>query len=260
MTDEVQEISLYDVFAHQNKWVKLPTAAMRECGPAAQTLGATLRWITNKETYMSAHKMCKIARQPLTTFRRHMQQLDEAGFIKNLGRQKRRSPTIRILQKARTAADHEWGVLPSWAMCNTRTLVDQAAGAREGGRMPWGSRAVLSIVLARLAAMRAEIERQEGQFLDGEELWGAVEHFGGEDKFKFSLAYLESQTGLRKAAIVDAKQWLNEWGILTWNSTTGRNGGYGRDCLYPSYEFRVTKTPAGEDSFFLDYALSCDWS
>lgn len=248
--EAVQRISLLD--ALDGEWIKLPTQAMLECGAAAQTLGGLLR-ITNRETYASTQKIAAEAGEALSTTRRHLLQLEEAGFIKNVGRKGRRTPTIRVLQKALDAGQ-DYGVLPWWAPVRIRTLSRGRSGARGGGRMPWGARAVLSVVLTRLATLRKIIDEKDGQCdLDAEDVWGSLEHLGGDAKFRFSIAYLRGQTGLWEQSIIEAKHWLVRHGLIRRYRTTHSNGGFGRDCLVPSETFRVLIVDAGGDRCWIDF-------
>lgn len=257
-TDNSTEESLYDVFGNQN-YIKLPVRAMRDCGPAAETLGAMLRYVTDKETFTSAKKIAEALRLPLTTYRRHANQLASNGYLKNVGRENgRRSATIRILKKARTAADTEWGVLPSWARRNIRTVYERFTGKRNTGQIPWSAKAVLSIVMARLAGLRSVVNPE--CWVDGEELWAGVEYLGGHNKFQFSLPALTSQTGLHRESIIEGKNWLREHGLVDQFANPGRNGGSGRDSLMPSPTFRIKKTPIDEKRCYLDFVHSEDWS
>lgn len=53
------------------EWLKLPTAVMRDVGPAAQTLAGLLK-ITNRETYIAAAEIALRARLPVKTVRNHL--------------------------------------------------------------------------------------------------------------------------------------------------------------------------------------------
>lgn len=251
--DTVQRISLID--ALDGKWIKLPTQAMLECGAAAQTLGGILK-ITSRETYVSAQKIADQAGEPLRTARRHLLQLEEAGFIKNIGRTGRRTATIRVQQKARDASNRNYGILPWWAIGHIRTLSRSGSGARGGDRMPWGPRAVLSIVMARLAGLRKIIEEQDGKAgLLAEDVWGSIEELGGDEKLRFSIAQLREQTGLWDQAVVDAKRWLVRQGLIRKYQTTDANGGFGRDCLVPSETFRAVISDVVEGMCWIDFEV-----
>ena len=67
------------------EWLKLPFAAMRDVGPAAQTLGGILA-ITSTETFSAASRIAERSRLPLPTVRRHLSTLAQRGWLDNLGR------------------------------------------------------------------------------------------------------------------------------------------------------------------------------
>jgi hypothetical protein len=233
-----EEYGLFDSLGRE--WIKLPTAAMREVGPAAQTLGGLLK-VTNRETFAAVSKIAGNARLPTKTTRNHLTSLTEAGWIVNAGRERtrrgapRRTCTIRVTKKtveairpAETADDLLYGVLPWWA----------------SGGMPWCARAVLSVVMARLMASKAAIVEQEGKAdLSTDDWWGSLENLGGEDRFRFSLIRLEELTGLDHKSIIRAKRKLQELKVIRWYGCKREDGGDDKHMLYPNEAFRVVVKP-----------------
>ena len=189
MPEFPQQISLLDSL-DGGEWIKLLVTAMQECGPAAQTLGGFLK-VTMRETYSPVEEIASKARLPVATVRKHLVALDKAGWLRNAGRQPtrrgypRRTATIRVTERTRKALDTGisldgkrdliYGILPWWACCTGKV------------KMPWCCKAILSIVMARLASLRASVDQQDGCGLTIDDLEGSIENLGGEDRFKFGL-------------------------------------------------------------------------
>lgn len=235
-----EEISLFDSLS--GGWLKLALPVMRDVGPAAQTLGGILRQ-TTKETFVAAGAIAQKARLPLATLRKHLVTLHDHGWIANAGRERtragrpRRTCTVKLTPKAKSAlADYSY--LPWWACCSITRI----------GRLAWSTKAVLSVIMARLAAFKAAIERQEGYVPDEDDFWGVLENMGGEDRFRFSLDRLVNETGLHRETVVDAKQSLAKAGIIEWMSSDSG------DVLSPRSAFRVVVTPASEGRCFIAFS------
>jgi DNA-binding MarR family transcriptional regulator len=257
---------------------------MREVGPATQTLGGLLR-LTNRDTFRTVEAIASEARVPVATCRKHLDKLDAADWIKNIGRQHtksgapRRTCTILVTEKTRKAIkrtdDGElvYGVLPVWATWNIRTLHRRETGRLhvqsyqpgdkrrrrrvqidQTGHMPWSSRAVLSIVLARLMSLAKAVEEQDGHGLDAGDVWGSIANMGVADRFQFSLRGLAHHTGLTLESITIAKKWLHSHGIIQLG--TGKEAGDDGENvpaqIMPSASFRVTETPASEGRVYVD--------
>lgn len=245
-TDGIQRISLFDSL--DGEWLKLPKAAMLDVGPAAQTLGAIMK-ISNRETYVCAAKIAGHARLPLLTVRKHIKTLDTAGWIKNDGRQPtrsgnlRRTATIKVTAKTRDAA-YAFGFLPWWACC----------GIRKVGKLRWSTRAVLAIVMAKLAKLANTAEVQDNA-VTGEEFEDFLETLGGRDRFRFGLDELHQATGLHRESIVDAKRSLHQLKIIRWEGIPrGKKGtACERDWLIPNFGFRVVVTPASPGRCFVEF-------
>jgi hypothetical protein len=231
------------------EWLKLPKSIMRDAGPATQTLGGLLN-ITNKETFVAVSKIAKRSRLPLATSRKHLVTLVDHGWIENVGRghtrrgAPRRTCTLRITPKTREAMS-EYGVLPWWACCNSK----------RHGVLRWSTKAVLSVIMARLMSLKAAIDRTDDQAscLSPDNYWLSICEMGGEDRFRFSLAELRKETGLSRHAVIQAKRKLFGHGIIELQSDTRDDGGDAKDILMPSDDFCVTITPAGEGQCYVEF-------
>ena len=243
-TESKKEISLLDSLS--GEWLKLPTKIMSDVGPATQTFAGVLM-ITNRETYVSVKAIAKRARLPIGTVRKHLVTLHDHGWIENFGRghtrsgRARRTCTFKVTSKAK-AALCDYGILPWWA-CRY-------------GRLQWSGKAVLSVVLARLAAMKRAVEEQGWDESLGEELFAEfLETLGGEDRFRFSLENLQRQTGLWSQAIVMGKRRLKKLGIVDWVRSTRDDGGDDQDIIFPNAAFRVVVTPTTDDLVSLTFKV-----
>lgn len=276
-TTATRRISLFDSLA--DEWIKLPFKVMVDVGPAAQTLGGLLNQ-TNKETFVAAKAIAGKARLPLSTVRKHLVTLSAHGWIENAGRERtrsgrpRRTCTIRITQKTRDSLE-PWGYLPWWACCKFKMV----------GRLPWSTKAVFSVVMARLCSLRsAAIEsspdtefKTNAKMADGfrrhnmiygrdeksqvkilkwvndrdEEMMGAIDNLGGSERFRFSLDELTRLTGLTRESVVSAKRGLCQHRLVIWTRVDGHQGA---DYLAPDHEFRVVQTPATPGNFWLTFA------
>ena len=225
-----EEISLLDSL--NQEWIKLPLSIMRDVGPATQTLGGILK-ISNRETFVSANKVAERARLPLATVRKHLVTLHEQGWIDNAGRgytrlgRARRTCTLTVTTKTK-AALCDYSILPWWACCR----VTKVCG------LPWSSKAVLSIIMARLAALKKAAEGQDEIEAADDWFWLHLENLGSEDRFRFSLDRLQRETGLHRESIVEAKRRLAELRIVSWSRSDNA------DVLFPNEAFRVVVTPA----------------
>ena len=244
--DATNSISLLDSL--DGKWLKLPLAVMRDAGPATQTLAGILK-VTNRETFAATKKLALVARLPVATMRKHLATLDARGWIENAGRERtrrgapRRTCTIKVTKQTIDALG-EYGVLPWWACCSISKV----------GRLPWSAKAVLSIIMARLMALKKAATEHDSDCLDDDELWGAMDNLGGDDRYRFSLDALQAKTGLSRESVVDAKRRLATHKIITWCSADDRtDGGTPSQLLSPSPAFRVRITPAGEGRCYVAF-------
>lgn len=254
----VKEISLIESL-DLDSWIKLPLLAMQEVGPAVQTLGGLLK-VSNKETFGAVETIAESARQPIKTTRKHLVTLDRFGWIVNCGRKRtragrpRRTCTITVTAKTKEAAK-SYGILPWWTCATIRTIGRTGTGRRGTYKMPWCAKAVLSIILARLASMVKVVKEQvERADLSPEQMADAIANFASEDwRWQWSGEQLAVQTGLDRKSVITGKHWLFHHGIIRLESTVGPFGGSGRDRLEPSDTFRLVKTPVKEGSFYLDF-------
>ncbi len=122
--------------------------------------------------------------------------------------------------------------------------------------LPWCARAVLSIVMARLASLKKGVENQDGVGLDADDLEGSIENMGGDNRFKFTLKTLTTCTGLTRESVIVAKSRLNcQFRILCWQE--GEDNGTGQtppDYLLPNWDFRVVVTPASEGKCYVKFS------
>jgi len=249
MPSTTRSISLLDSL--NEPWFKLPLAVMQDAGPAAQTLAGLMK-VSLKETFVPVADIAARARLPIGTVRKHLATLHDHGWINNKGRQptrrnwKRRTATIAITQKTRDALD-EYGFLPWWSCCSIAKV----------GRLPWSAKAVLSVVVARLAGMKRAITDHDGMAdLDANDMQGSIDNLGGKDRFQFSLKSLCEQTGLDHKTVIKAKRMLNhKFGIVDWAGTGNKPEiATTTDLLAPNWHFRVTVIPAGEGLITLAFS------
>ncbi|NLX99930.1 MAG: hypothetical protein GXY83_27850 [Rhodopirellula sp.] len=237
---QVEYISLVDSLTRE--WIKLPLAVMQDCGPAAQTFGGLLR-VTDKETFVEVTTIAGKARLPVATVRKHLVTLASRGWINNRGRQEtrrgrlRRTSTIALTAKARDNLT-PYGVLPWWA-CG---FVIQ-----KKRKLSWGAKAVLSLVLARLMRFTSAAERQDGHGCEADDVVGAVEHMGGDDRFRMGLRWIERQTGLTRETVAHAKRELTGAKLVKWYGGPDETGCQTRHIVAPNWEARIVVTPSGRE-------------
>lgn len=249
---ETSRITLLDSLSQE--LLQLPYAAMREVGPAVQTLAGLIR-VTKKETFAPIQTIADRARLPLKTVRNHLSQLHDAGWIVNTGRGHtrmglpRRTCTIRVAQKTIDALP-TYGLLPWWATAKFPNVRRKNARCKN---LPWGTRALLSVIMAKLAAMKSAIEPGIGKGeIDTDEFWLQLGNFGDENHFLFSLRNLQQLTGLSKHAIIDAKHSLHRWGFVEHRGRKRDDGGDDTDLLFPSERFVVLHTPVEPGRCYLN--------
>ncbi len=242
---DVEAISLIDTL--DQEWLKLPLAVMRDVGPAVQTLAGLLK-ISKKATFVRMSTIAASARVPLSTARKQMTTLQARGWVENAGRGRtragrpRRTVTLSLTQKAIDATEI-YGVLPWWACCRVRNF----------GPLAWSTKAVLSIIMARLMGMKAAIEQQDGHgALHADDIPLSLLEMTGSRRWQFSLSRLEWETGLSRHSIIAAKRRLYKSGMIRWAGGTG-DWGTISDVLEPNLEFRVLVTPASSGKIFVDF-------
>ena len=177
---------------------------MQTCKAATQTYYA-MKSVASSETFVAVQKIAAVANLPVATVRKHLAKLADQGFIENLGRQRtaggrpRRTCTRKII----TARDH-YGLLPTWAVCLRR----------------WPEQAVLSIVLAQYAKVRATADDEGWDASD----W--MENFSANRCWDFSLSDLQYTTGLSRHSVIEARRNLIDClGLLQ---------SYGESNLWPA--------------------------
>lgn len=248
-------------------WLKLPLAVMRDVGPATQTF-AGFEQITHTETFTRMSEIARRACVPLKTARNHLDMLEQHGWLLNKGRghtkrgSPRRTNTIALTPKAKLLfpkhdaekapetdsqskpdmIDSRYGFLPWWACCSFQ----------KRKRLSWAAKAVLSIVMARLAALKAASRDVQGK--TGEE-WFAERL---RDRFRFSSVDLEELTGLSRTSVRAAKRELARADIIHWYSGIPDSGGMGSHWLVPNPAFRVVVSPASVGHVYLNFEVMSD--
>lgn len=224
------------------KWLKLPFTVMQDVGPAVQTLAGILAE-SDTETFVRAATIARQARLPVATVKKHLATLHAHGWIDNRGRQRtrggvlRRTATIRVTEKTRQAIK-PYGILPCWA-------------GELGDRLPWSAKAILSVVMARLCSLKAAIEADER--LAGNDFFAALEDLGGDERFRFSLDYLERTTGLARNSVIMAKRSLSRLGIINWAGMTPAAGvETGTDALSPNLDLQIRVAPTEPPYVYID--------
>ena len=230
-------------------WLKIPLACMSEVGPASQTLAGLLK-ITNKATFVATSEIATAARVPLPTARRHLESLIRHGWIENQGRcptrggRPRRTATRTLTAKCKKSLE-PYGILPWWATGRVR----KATSIKCVGRLKWSTKAVLAIVMSRLASLKVAAEQDNGtNEVDDVVDW--IECYAEpQERFRFSPSYLERQTGLARESVVFAKKDLLRLGIASW----GNDDNSEPDYLCPDWNFQVVITPASTGHIWVDF-------
>jgi hypothetical protein len=211
------------------EWLKLPWAVVRASGPAAQTLGGLMK-ITNRETFVSIATIAKAARIPARTVKRHLKTLIAAGWVESRGRERtraghsRRTNTLIVTSRTKEEAKAAFGILPWWACSRNITPSVKLPRNRwsKPGSLTWGSKVLLGLVMAKLMAMKAGAAKQfEGNGFAHED-W--IDTFGGPERFRFALQFIEQETGLDHKTATAAKRQLMECGIIDWSGSPARPG------------------------------------
>jgi DNA-binding MarR family transcriptional regulator len=234
-----REIGLIESLEMEN-WLKLPMEAMRDVGPAVQTLGGLLK-LTNNQTFCPVSAISAKSQLSERTVHRHLDKLAARGFIVNRGREKtrggvpRRTCTLVVTAKTRNAMK-SYGVLPRWA-CKT---------------LPWSAKAVLSLVMAKLMSLVETIEWADGKAdLSMDDPWDSIDALGGEYRFRWSLDALSRLTGIDRKSAIEAKSILGQMQVVHVIKGKRDDDGDDTDSLFPNREFCTRNIPEGEVlSFF----------
>ena len=233
---EAERLSLIDTL--DGEFIKLPLQVMREVGPAVQTLGGVLQ-ITSRETFVKRQTISEAARVPVGTVDNHLPTLHAGGWIVNKGRQHtrrgrpRRTATIAVTKKTRDDAS-PYAILPWWAACHVQRV----------GRLSWSARAVLSVIMSRLAALKAAFDRNDFAGSGDADFEQTIADEWS-DRFTWSLRQLTESTGLSRQSVVKGTHELHRLNIVQWTGDTRDDGGDDTDHLRPNPSFRVVVTPAG---------------
>lgn len=218
---------------------------MRDVGPAVQTLAGLLR-ITKRETFSPISDIAARAGVPLKTCRNHFAELENGGWVVNKGRGRNKAgitlrtcticvtkKTIDSLCSASTdGGGLTYGKLPCWA-----TYKFEINGSWKC--LPWGARALLSLVISRMAVVKNSIEPGIGMAeIEPERFYEEWANMGEDKHFRLSLPTIEKNTGISQRAAGDAKKTLCELGFI--EPTKSAKG----DLLEPNPNFLCTVNSA----------------
>ena len=132
--------------------------------------------------------------------------------------------------------------LPWWSCCHIA----------KAGKLPWSGKAVLAVVMGRLMSLKAAAQ-QDADYGADEELIGAIDNLGGDDRFQFSLGWLAQQTGLTRGSVVAGKRCLHARKVVGWTGGRGEDGAAAPDLLVPNWDFRVVVTPASNETCWVAF-------
>lgn len=242
---ETQQISLLDSLSGKGSWLQLPFAVMRDVGPAVQTL-AGLLLISRRDTFSPVSDIAERAGLPLKTCRNHFAELESGGWVVNKGRCQNaagmtvRTCTICVTKKtidslcagSGPSSGPTYGILPWWATNEFQ---------RPNGSwkcLPWGSRALLSLILARMAVMKNTIEPGIGMAaIEADRFYEEWANMEDDRHCRLPLPEIEKITGLSQRAAGDAKKNLHELGFI--EPTKSSKG----DLLKPNPNFLCMVNP-----------------
>lgn len=229
----------------QDDWLRLPFEVMRSVGPATQTLAGLTR-VTYRETYVPIAAIAEKAYLPVRTVKSHLVTLDKYGFVYNKGRQRTKSGNLRrtttIMVDPSVRKMESYGILPLWA----------CYPVKGSARLSWATKAVLSVIMAQLAAMKS-VAGSKFDLTEEAEVYEAFVH--DEGRFDYSLDKLAEKTGLERKAIIRAKRQLHKAKIVCWKGGKDSKRVCVTDSLIPNQDFRVVIreiTPGQFQAHFTD--------
>ncbi|MCE9553110.1 MAG: hypothetical protein K8T91_06990 [Planctomycetes bacterium] len=166
--------------AIREEYIPLSRLAMKECGPAAQTLGGLYQLCGGKRrrTFASQESIAAAAWLSPRVVREHLPKLVAAGYLEYRGREalgeswrRRRTCTYVLTAKA---IDHKapYGVLPRWAAEHLSK---------------WSERAIYSLLGAQWMLIQMVADNETGC---------------ADDRMELSLTTVQRMTGLTRPAVV----------------------------------------------------------
>ena len=208
--------------------LKLPEAAVRDVGPAAQTLGGILK-LSLTSTFAATDKIASASLLPVKTVRKHLLTLQEHGWITNNGREPARSGRARRTCTIRTTVKTQEAVKKYYPLLLWTALTPVGK--------QWCSRVLWAVVVRRWLELRVGIINTfcDRPFQE-HELPKHLDSVGGNDRFEFSLSKLQEMTGLSRDSIITGKRILTEVGFIKWRR---RAGFHSPDLLIPNWDLRV---------------------
>ncbi len=215
----------------------LPIEAVKEVGPATQTLAGLLA-LTKNTTFVKVDRIAEASSLPRRTCQLHLQTLAAQGWIENEGREKtatgktRRTSTIRITARARPSITRWFHPVPYWAVCPSLGL-------------KWSELLILALVYHQVKKMaQVCLSARNKSFMDGDIDWGDLENIGIDSNFRWSVTKIESETGLSRPSICKAKAWLHRNGFIYCQPC----GHTERSIIKPRDDFQVSQTQNGDGS------------
>ena len=193
----------------QQFYVPLSECAMREVGPAAQTLGG-LYTLTSGNTFRRVSDIAEASCVPVSTCRKHLAKLTDTAWIDHCGREpsdsglKRRTVTYSLTRKARQRKE-PFVQLPTW----TGQLTT----------LTWAEKALLAVVMSRYEMLEATKK------YDKLDVGGACYK-----RFQFPLRQLEIRTGMDRKSLIAAKRKLSR-GLIELDGSSQNLP----DVLFPRY-------------------------
>ena len=226
----------------------VPLMAIRSVGPAAETL-ATVMSISLSGTFVSQQTIATTARIPVDTVKKHLSKL-VPDWLENEGRQPtkrgwiRRTVTLLPTTLAKRSRS-PYILLPWWARCSLN--LRQIDRTRTSNRLSWSEKVLFGLIASRFLGIQSKGE-EEGSGCLSEEAYD-------EDRYLFSLRYLELQTGMDRKTIVSAKRSLHRAKLIEW-----LGDGETTDRLFPNFKIDIVEKPAKPGYFYISIEFRKDES
>ncbi len=209
-TTNKPSINLSEVdFTRNAKYLRLFTECAKECGVEAAVTLAVFAWKTSEGKYYFGELgvLATLSGVSEPTIDRHMAKLEKHGYIKNHGRQSRRTATRSIpMDVHRRMKCADWQLkLPIWAL---------ALGMSRGELM------LLAISFHRTTGILGD----DTSF----DRWESIK----DGEYDWTMKWIVERTGLTEKTIRSSRKKLVERGLISDEYDT-----YGRICLTPTSDY-----------------------